>query len=388
MDDALKAGGDLRVLHLISGLGVGGAERALQRLVAGLAARGVSQHVVSLTGLGEIGEQLQGAGYPVMALGISGPGSLLQGLGRLRRILAAFEPHVIQTWMYHADLLGALLRGRAPGAALVWNLRGSRRGPRELGWRTYLVARTCARLSTRADVAVANSWAGREGHARMGYRPRRWLVIPNGVDLQRFRPDLARRAEARRALGVSQETVLIGSVGRDHPVKGYDHLVSAFGLLAGEHDEIALALLGRGLDPGNPRLAARIEAEGLAGRVHLLGPRGDVERWLVGLDIFVSPSLSEGFPNAVAEAMASGVPCVVTEVGDSARLVGETGRVVPPGDARALAGAIRALLALSPQARRQLGAAARARVEEHYGLEDFVQAYHTLYVDLAAGRRR
>ncbi len=384
----MQAEDGLRVLHLISGLGVGGAERTLQRLVVGLAARGVAQQIVSLAGLGVIGEQLKQAGYPVATLGIGGPASLLQGLGRLGRILASFEPHVFQTWMYHADLLGALLRGRAPGAALAWNLRGSRRGARELGWRTYLVARTCARLSPRADVAVANSWAGREGHARMGYRPRRWLVIPNGVDLQRFRPDAARRAQARRALGVSQETVLIGSVGRDHPIKGYEHLISAFGRLAGEYQEIALALLGRGLDPGNPRLAAKIEAEGLAGRVHLLGPQEDVARWLPAFDLFVSPSLSEGFPNAVAEAMASGVPCVVTEVGDSARLVGETGRVVPPGDARALAEAIRALLALSPEARRQLGAAARARVEENYSLVKSVQAYYTLYVDLAAGRRR
>jgi glycosyltransferase involved in cell wall biosynthesis len=243
-----------------------------------------------------------------------------------------------------------------------------------MDWSRYrpmsrLVMRLCARLSRFPDAVTVNSEAGRAWHARLGYRPRRFVVVDNGIDVVRFAPDAAARAALRGELGIAPDRVAVGAVARVDPMKDYPTLLAALGQL----DGVVGVAVGGGTEhlPASPSLIA-------------LGERGDVPRLLNAFDIFVSASaFGEGFSNVIAEAMATGLPVVATDVGDARRIVGDAGIIVPPGDAAALAQAIKALAA-DPDRRRALGRRARARVETEFALARATAAFDALYRPSAA----
>jgi glycosyltransferase involved in cell wall biosynthesis len=207
-------------------------------------------------------------------------------------------------------------------------------------------------------------------------------LIPNGFDPESFRPDPAARLAVRRELGLTEDAVIIGLVARWDPLKGHSTFVEAASLLAREYDHIYFVLIGRGMEWDTRGLAALVNAAGLQDRVMLLGERDDMPRLNAAFDIACSSSITEGFPNAIGEAMACGVPCVVTDVGDAAAIVGDTGRAVPAGDAIAFAMACKELITLGPDGRRDLGRKGRARVTEKYELKAVVKMYEDLYTDL------
>lgn len=372
----------IRLLHLITGLNVGGAELALARLIPRLDRQKFASTVVSMTTLGSVGERLQADGISVKALGMRRGSPSPAGFARLVFLLKRQSPHILQTWLYHADLLGLLAAPLAGWPQVVWNVRASdldmRRYHPLSGW----TVRVCAWLSSRPQAIVVNSQAGQAFHARLGYRPKDWRYIPNGVDVQEFRPRFEARAEVRRELNLPPDVILIGWVARFDPMKDPANFLRAAELLAGENTEVHFVWVGAGMTVENAALMNMIERAKLAGRVHLVGPRADVPRLNAAFDIATLASLSEGSPNVIAEAMACGVPCVVTDVGDAARLVGNTGVVVPPQTSAALAGGWRQLLALSADERHRLGQLARRRIETNYSLTDTVNQYERLYSSL------
>lgn len=371
----------MRVLHVITGLGLGGAEVMLHRLLGASDREALVQEVVSLTDLGVIGPRIQRLGIPVHALGMRrlppDPAKLL----RLRAQVAAFRPDVVQTWMYHADLLGGVAARLAGRARVVWGIHNSSLDPRRTRRTTHWTVALCARLSRRIpDAIVSVSRTARDLHVSLGYDARKFQVIPNGFDLEAFRPDPALRAEARAALGLAEGEVAVGLVARTEPQKDHANFIRAAALLAARRPEARFVLCGRGAEPGNAALAAAIAREGLAGRFLLLGPRDDTPRVLNALDVgTLSSAFGEAFPLAIGEAMACGVPCVVTDLGDCAHLVGETGWVVPPRDPAALAGAWEACLGLGAEGRRLRGSAARERIARHFALPRVAAAYADLY---------
>jgi glycosyltransferase involved in cell wall biosynthesis len=244
-----------------------------------------------------------------------------------------------------------------------------------------------ARLSRRIPARiVCCSEATRRVHVQMGYASDKMLVIPNGIDLGRFRPDPRARRSVRAELGLDSEAPLIGMVARFHPLKDHSTFVQAASRLAQLLD-VHFLLCGAGIDVENAELASWIEQAGLSDRFHLLGRREDTPRLFASLDLSTLSSRSEAFPLVVGEAMACGVPCVVTDVGDAAVIVGTTGIVVPPQDPGALAEAWRRLIEDGPELRRRLGDLARQRIEERYGLADVVTEYECLYRSLAQGDR-
>jgi glycosyltransferase involved in cell wall biosynthesis len=380
------------VLHLITGLDVGGAELTLARLVGRLRERGVRSTVVSLTGAGPVTARIREAGVAVRSLGLRhgaiAPGALL----RLRDMVRRERPDVVQTWLYHADLAGTLAvwASERPSArpVLVWNVRASTASAAHDKWLSAMTRRACAWLSGRPTAIVANSRAGVDAHARLGYRPRRWVVIPNGVDLEEFRPDPATRLAVRRELGVPDAAPVVGLVARVHPKKGHDVFLAAAAAMLARAPSLHVLLAGSGVDAASEPFRSWLHAlpDGAAGRVRLLGCRADVPRIQAALDVACSASLfGEGFPNVVAEAMACGVPVVATDVGDAARVVGDQGVIVPPGDAEALAA--RCLELLEDQDRRQrLGAGARRRIEESFAFDRTPAAYDALYRELLQSR--
>ena len=375
----------IRVVHVITGLSVGGAELALYRLAAAMDRQQFHSLVVALGTEGRVGELIRAAGIEVRSLGMSRRPA--RGLVALARLLRDAQPDIVQTWMYHANLIGTLGARLAAVRRLVWNVRTSDFVGRHPSRAIRFVSALCA-LATRTrlapDVVVVNSEAGLTVHSALGYRARRWEVIPNGFDPERFRPDAAVRAEVRRGLGVRGEVPLVGHVARLDPMKDHDGFLRAMALVRAEWPGVRCVLAGPGVDAGSA-LARRIAALGLNGCAQLLGERLDVSRLLAAVDVFISSSkYGEGFSNAIGEAMACGVPCVVTDVGDSAAIIGGTGFVVPPGDPVALAAAVRRVLAMSADQRQELGRAARERVRERFHLPVIVERYEALYRELAA----
>jgi glycosyltransferase involved in cell wall biosynthesis len=372
----------IHVVHVISGLPLGGAQTTLKYLIARMD-RDLFRHtVISLTTKGIVGPQIEALVVSVKEIGMPRGIPSVAGFFRLVKELRRLQPQLIQTWMYHADLLG-LLAARSLGLTpIVWNVRGARRSWRDFGLRTGLTVKTCALLSSVPTVVVVNSVQGQDDHRNMGYRPKRWEIIPNGIDVDRFQPNPEARVKIRAELGVDEGILLIGNVARFHPMKGHEVLLEAIGRTRKKFRGLHLVLVGEGLEGGNSRLMNWAHKSNIEEGLHLMGPREDIPEILNALDIFVLSSYGEGFPNVVGEAMSSGVPCVVTDVGDSARLVGDSGVVVPPGDAIALEAVINTLIEIGVEERSRMGTMARERVVSNFNINAMIEAYEQIYSDL------
>lgn len=371
----------MRILHIIVDLTSGGAELMLKRLAAAHMEQGAHEHqVISLRTLATVGPMLQEAGIRVDALGMQSGRATPRVVARLVREIRARKPDIVQTWMYHSDLLGGLAARLAGVRHLIWGVRIADIS-KEMGIprSTALVRRACARLSSilpERIVYVAHS--ARRVHEALGYDPAKGVVIPNGYVL----PEAVDAGRLRAELGLSSDALIIGSAGRFCAQKDPQSFIAAAAQLAPRHPNMHFVMMGRGHSPDNAELAAWIRAAGHPERFHLLGERYDMPTCLAGMDLFCLHSIGEGFPNVVAEAMSVGTPCVATDVGDAAFLVGETGSVVPPSQPDALAAAIEALAALAPERRRELGAAARDRVARHFSMDAITRQYSQLYDSL------
>lgn len=373
----------IHVCHLITGLEAGGAEAALARLVTTMDTRRFRSDVVSMVAGGAVAQELRERGVTVTDLAMARGVPSASAVWRLARLLRRDRPDLLQTWLYHADLLGLVAGVLAGVRRIAWNLRSSNLDLQYQGTWSPRTRWLLTRLSGLPTAVLANSEAGRRSHERLGYRPRRWEVIPNGFDVERFRPDPEARKWLRRELGVPASCTLIGLVARYHPIKDHANFVRASARLDGHSREVHFVLLGCGVDPDNPDLERLIGAHGLRARIHLLGERRDVAEILAGLDVAtLSSAEGEGFPNVLGEAMASGVPCVSTDTGDAAVIVGPTGVIVPVRDPVALASAWERLMAMGPDGRRRLGMAARQRIANTYSLPAVVARYEGLYEEL------
>lgn len=374
----------VRVLHIITDLSLGGAERMLERLLRATDRGRFIPQVISLTGTGVIGERIASLGIPVRSLALSPSLPNPFAVPRLARWIRSSEPDVIQTWMYHADLVGGIaarLAGRAP---VAWGLRHTTLDRETSKRRTIVVSRICARLSSRLPKRiVCCSQATRRVHAAIGYDESRMVVIPNGFDLRDFRPDPKARIDVRNELGLSEESILIAGIARYHPAKDHRNLLQAAALIAREHPLAHFILCGDGIDWSNEELVRLVDAAGVKDRVHLLGPRDDVPRLLSSVDIATSSSLTEAFPQVIGEAMATGVVCAATDVGDSAEIIGDTGRIAPPRDPEALARGLAELIEIGHEARRRLGEAARMRIRDRYEIGNIAEEYANLYEEMA-----
>ena len=375
----------IRVTHLISSLATGGTEMMLHKVLRGMQGQGVDNTVISLTSGGIVAGMISGLGVPVHSLnmrrGIPDPLAVL----RLHRLLRAARPQVLQTWLYHADLLGLLVGKLAKVPSIAWNIRCSTTDDRYVRGLTGMTVRLLAKLSGVPDAVVTNSDAGIAVHERLGYHPRRWTMIPNGFDLERFAPDPDAYASVRGELALPPDAVLIGLIARYDPLKDHATFLRAAAILAADHPTTRFLLAGLSVDANNHVLTSLVRELGIAGQVHMLGERKDVPRLTAALDVATCSSLGEGFPNIVGEAMACAVPVASTDVGDAAKVIGDTGRVAPIADPAALAGAWADLIGMGREARLALGQRARRRVAENYDLRGVAGQYVALYTELASG---
>ncbi len=360
------------ILHVIPGLGTGGAEHALAALVTAKRKQPISQIVVDLLSSASdsaLTEAIRAAGIPVHQFGGRTVLDFPVVLFRLARLIRQVRPLAVQSWLYYADLAslwGLALSGQRATTRLYWGIRSSDMNQnhyrRALGW----TIQACAKLSARPDAVVANSYAGRDAHRAMGYAPRAFPVIPNGIDTRQFRPDPATRTRMRKQLRIPDGKSVVIHVGRVDPMKDHGTLIAVAMALPDVH----FIMAGSGT-----------EKLGVPPNVTALGLRRDMPDLYAAADLLLSTSIfGEGFPNVVAEAMACGVPIVATKVGDSRRIVGDTGVIVSPRQFPAMVAAITGILAEKGAKRRARASAARKRVEKHYSLDRAVRSFDALHL--------
>jgi glycosyltransferase involved in cell wall biosynthesis len=352
------------VLHVISGLGVGGAEASLVQVATAMQARGVPQHVVCVGSLQNYADELCSRGVAVTVLGVAGSARLPGAVLRVARIIRTNRPAVVHGWMYHGNILATLAHlaaGRRGERQLYWNLRASNMDAA----RYRGIVRASAMLSRVPNLIIANSRSGKEFHLSQGFRPRRIEVIANGIDTNNFRPDPQLRAARRAELGIAADAIVAIHAARVDPMK--DHPVLLAAMAAVPHL--------RGLIVGAGTEFLRVPEN-----VCTLGLRRDLASLYATADIVVSSSaFGEGFSNVIAEGMSVGLIPVATDVGDARDIIGDTGHVVAPGDAAALAGALAAAAGGSAMERQQGGLRARARVVEKFPLLKTIESYGRLY---------
>ncbi len=372
------------VVHLITSLASGGAQMMLYNLLSKTNRSRFEPIVISMMDRGIFADRIAALDIPVYTLGMKAGIPTIPSLWRLRSLLGQLQPDVIQSWMYHANIaaqLASLLSfDRLP---VCWGIHHSIASLASEKKLTIALIKLGAYLSGLTAQIVFVSQSSQAQHQALGYNKHKSQVIPNGFDTGLFVPSPAHKLAVRAELGLPATAVTIGLLGRYHPMKDHANFINAAALLVNHHPETHFLLIGDGVDRANTTLIAQIEELGLADRVHLLGRRNDIARLTASLDICsLSSAYGEAFPLVVGEAMSCEVPCVVTDVGDSAWIVSDTGRVVPTRNPQALADAWQEIVELDAVARDKLGKTARKRVVDNFALDTIVDRYEKLYQQL------
>lgn len=360
-------------LFLVRSLDRGGAERQLVVLAKGLARRRHAVSVAVFFGGGVYEAELARAGVRVINLGKQGRLDILAFLARLVRLLRKERPAVLHGYLGVPNILATVLKPFLPGTRIVWGVRASNVDLSRYDWLSRWVYRLERRLARFADRIIANSDAGRRHAIANGFPEAVMAVIPNGIDTDCFRPDPEGRRRIRTEWGLGEHEILVGLVGRLDPMKDHPVFLEAASQIARVRQDVRFVCVGDGPEDYAAALKEHAAALGLTRQLIWAGARDDMPAVYSALDIASSSSYGEGFSNTIAEAMACGLPCVATDVGDSARIVGDSGGVVPPRDHGALAAAIQHLIELPAKERRELGAACRARVVSEFGIDRLIQ---------------
>jgi len=376
----------MRIVHIITSLDRHGAQMMLYKVLSKMDRSRFESVVVSLTDGGALRDQFAAIDVTVHSVGMKKRIPTPATIYRFVRLMKSLKPDLIQGWMYHGNLAAQLAAASSPRRVpVLWNVRGSSYNLKDVKPFTAVIIWLGGKLSSLPRLIINNSLVSAIKHEeRLGYRSSKRMIISNGFDTEAFAPSTEARASLRLELGLSGDAMLIGLLARYHPMKDHVNFLRAAALLLKDHPQTHFVLSGDGVDRGNSQLRELINKLSIAESLHLLGERSDINRIAAALDIVALSSTSEGFPNVIGEAMACGVPCVVTDVGDSAFVVGETGRVVPPCDSEALAAAWRELIEMGESSRRELGQAARRRVLENFSIEAITSQYESLYQQVAS----
>lgn len=368
-----------KVFHIITDLDDGGAEGVLARLC--LHSKKVCHVVVSLMGEGKYGPLLARSGIRVYSLGMhAGIPSPIRFF-RLVRLIRSEQPDVVQTWMYHADLLGGIAARLAGVRRVFWGIRMSSLEEGKSSRLTLFIANLCALLSRWVPekiICCANKAVS--VHSELGYKKDKLVMIPNGYDLASFKTDSNLGKVIRKEFRIDSDVFVIGMVARFDPLKDHFNLLESLAQVARVNIDFRCLLVGKDCEPDNIALNNRIAELGLEEDIFLAGPRSDIPAIMNALDLHVLSSCSEGFPNVIAEAMACGVPCVSTDVGDALEILGDERVVCPARDSTALAELIIAMAhewqqdPASWQARKSANS---ERIKERYSIDSMVSAYET-----------
>jgi len=369
-----------RVVHVITGLETGGAERMLVNFLR--SAEGVVDHsVISLTSRGMLAEEIEDLGIAVDTLNMRRGHTGLEDWWKLYRGFHArvTKENIVHGWMYHANMAAVMSGHRGP---IIWSIHHALH---DMGGETVQLKRILRLLKVaaiRARAIVYCSHVSAKQHEEFGFPTIKTRVIPNGIDCELYVKDRNSREETRKELEIDEDAFVIGHVGRYHPVKDHDTLLKAAAGLKDRIPGVVIVMVGNRVDWGNQSLVRRVEEMNLKSSVRMIGLRKDIHRVINAMDVLTLTSKSEAFPNVLCEAMACGVPCVATEVGDAAEIVGTTGRLVRPKGVDQIIEECSDLARLGWSERQRLGARARERIMERFRLEKMREKYLELYEEM------
>ncbi len=368
----------MKILLLCRSLDGGGAERQIGILAKGLHQQGHEVAVAVFYANGPLKTELREIGVPILDLRKSGRWEVLPFFIRLVRVVWKLKPEVIYGFLGTPNILTAFLKPIFPKIRMVWGVRASNVDLDRYDWLSRLSYRIECQLSRFADLIICNSRAGQAYAAAHGYPREKMTVIPNGIDTERFKPDVATRVRVRKEWGVAENEMLIGLVARLDPMKDHPTFLRAAAVLARQRPDVRFVCVGDGAEPYKSELHKLASELGLDEKLIWAGSRQDMPAICSALDVASSSSYGEGFSNTIAEAMACGVPCVVTDVGDSALVVGGAGEIVPPAMPEALYEGFRVMLKrLSPE----LSKAARDSIVNRFTNEQLVNTTVKILVE-------
>jgi glycosyltransferase involved in cell wall biosynthesis len=367
-------GGDrrIRLVFLIRSLAIGGAERQLVDLAKGLNKQMFDVTVLCFYGGGEFAEELDGADVTVLSLDKKGRWDILGFFSRLLIVLRKLKPDLLHSYMTGSNLVATLLKPGLSATRLVWGVEAAYIDLSRYGWLEQVTSRAERLLSCVPDLIIFNSFAGRDYHLSAGFTGSHTRVIHNGIDTKRFAPDAKSGSRARASWRIPQDAFVIGIVGRLDPMKDHPTFLRAAAIFARDNPDVRFVCVGGGPEEYSLELRALSQQLDLADKVAWPGFVRDTAAAYNALNICCSSSYGEGTSNAIAEAMACGVPCVVTDVGDSGLIVGDTGIVVPPKNPEALAEGWTALIERMRETPR-LRHEARERIEQRLSLSGLVR---------------
>jgi len=362
----------VRICFLIRQLNEGGAQRQLATLVKGLDRSKFNISVMTLYAGGQFCEEIKRLDHVnYICLEKGGRWDVFPFLFRLIRQARKLNPDLLHSYLCTANCLSMFLKLFMPKTRMIFGVRASNMDLSRYDWLARYVYRLECFLSRFADCIIVNSEAGYEHAVSQGFPRMSMNVVPNGIDIERFKPDRQSGLRMREEWGVGEKEILIGLVGRLDPMKDHPTFLKAASLLVNKIEHVRFVCLGTGPKPYRDELVATGNTLGLSDRIFWMNPRSDMPSVYNAFDIVTSSSsFGEGFPNVIGEAMACGVPCVVTKVGDSSRVVGDTGIVVPPNNPKALAEGWSQILT---EDKKQAALQARLRIQNNFSVNQLAQ---------------
>ena len=371
----------MRVIHIITSLETGGAQWVLVQLIQQLKLHGHEQSVISMKPNGEMAQNIVDLGIPVYQIPFSRH-TFLQARSQSERIISSFQADIIQSWLYHADFLTIFLRNRKK-IPIVWGIHHSYEphGQNRLKSSTKNIVKINALFSNIIPrKIICCSRSAMKSHSRIGYAESKMVYIPNSVDVNRFKPDPESRMILRSELGLSSEIQIIGYIARYHPQKDHATFFNAANLLLEKMENTHFVLVGDQMDAVNPEIQRYMISNIKPSHFHFLGRRTDIPMITAGLDVAtLSSSGDEAFPLTVVEAMACGIPCVATDVGEINEMIGSSGIIVPTQNPYALSKGWLNILTHNPDERAVLGRVARDRVLDFFTMETMAKRYIKVY---------
>jgi glycosyltransferase involved in cell wall biosynthesis len=371
----------IHVVHIITGLQVGGAERMLEKLVCATDRKIYKTTVVSLTNLGAIGKSIVDCGVQVHCVGMKQGSVSLKDLIVLVKLIRRIQPDIIMGWMYHGNIAALVAKILSSWKVkLLWNIRHTPYDLSKENRLTSVLIRLSAKLSSIPARVVYNSHVSFEQHKGLGFHPNKGLIIPNGFNTDRFRPSSNSRVKIRTELGIPDNALVLGHIARFHLMKDHKGFLNAVSSIVKIFPDTWFVLAGRDVSWSNVNITDYLEILNLNNNILLLDERDDVSELLSAFDLLcLSSAWGEGFPNIIGEAMSCGVPCVTTDVGDAGIIVGDTRFIVSPGNPEMLANTCCEFLQLELKERQIISKSARLKIKNNYSLNAIVTKYQSLY---------
>ncbi|MFL1994905.1 glycosyltransferase [Lysinibacillus irui] len=370
-------GNKVKVVHIIVGLNAGGAEKMLLKLLSYTDRERFDLAVISMTDKSHYGSVIEDMGIPVHTLNMKRGFPSLKAIIKAKKIIEDVD--IIQTWMYHADFLGYLLSKFYSNVKLIWGIRQSNLERRNNKLSTLILAKINSLLSKKTNAIISCSLKAKETHVKFGYDINKIEVIPNGFEIDKYYPEINGAQNLKKMFKIPQNKNILAHIARWDIQKDHENFFLALKEIIIKNPNTVALMCGLNIDYENIQLVNLIKKYKLDDYVMLLGVRDDIPFILSGVDVFVSSSSGEGFPNVIGEAMACETLCAVTDVGDSSFIVGNFGMVVPRKNPTALSKAILRILNMDVTEKETLKKNARKRVQENFEINTVVKKYESIY---------